>query len=1230
MSPVGMYEFQPDHHETTTSRIPKLNEDGSNWVLFKEQFVAAVSAKGLVRFLDGREKVPVPTTAPGVDPDADERYEAAQDIWVAKHQTIRTLLFQTLPEAIKLRIAPLQRASEAWKTVVDEYDDQGEFVQVELLRQMHALRCEENTDPRPTLNKLERLKSEYATAGASVQSLPKLSRILDSGASRHFDPCRENFETFHAITPKPISSADGRVFHATGEGNVRVMTSHNGKSIQFLLKDVLYAPSMPHALISISRAANAGLSVRFGKGGCHVLSPKGNTMFVVPERQGLYPILPTPVKLKAPHPAALTAATSLTLHELHCRMGHAYPPALKKMIQDGVVTGIRLENTDQVFCEICAKAKQPREPFPPERSSPQADHYGARVHTDVWGKAPIRTLAGKEYYVLFLDDHTDEAVVMLMSRKSDTFSRYKTYNAWVKAQRGVSVIQELQSDRGGEYISDEFSAYLEGEGTVRRLTSHDSPQQNGKAERLNRTVVEHARALLFDADLPKALWGEAVMHAVWLRNRTTTRNTPGSTPHERAAGMKPDLRSLPRFGSPVWVHVDAASKLDPKSRQGRWVGFDAQSKAHRIYWPDRHTVSIERDVRFADVPLATPITMHIPAEGEPIPEGIPNAPTPTVSSDSADQDAVAGQVEAEPPMLRRSQRMRNPSQWVQDLSSGAGTTGGRGAQQVPASILEHADLAIDEGAARVVDEPAHALAAMAGDEPTYREAMAGPECDDWKIAMQEELAKIEAMGTYELVEPPKDVNIVGSVWVLKKKRDEHNNVAKFKARLCAQGFSQVYGIDYVETAAPTASLSSLRLVLALAAANDWEIHQIDFKNAYLNGDLDETIYMRQPPGFAQPNREHWLWKLLKALYGLKQAGRLWYQKVCELLAEFGLTRSQYDLGVFFCFDGTIIIIIVIHVDDCTLVANSKSVMTKLKHDLGSRFEIVDLGELRWLLGFEVHRNRSARTISLSQASYIDTLLDRFGMVEAHTLTVPLDSHINLFDIEITNEDRHEMSRKPYARLVGSLMYAAIGTRPDIAFAVSTLARFMATPAPVHWDAAKRVLRYLKGTRDLRLTFGTSSHTLVGYSDADWASQPHRHSISGHVFLYSGGSISWSSRKQPIIALSTTEAEYISVSDTSREMLWLRSLLAELTSPLPTPTPLYSDNQSAITIAKSGMLHARTKHIDIRYHFIREVISSGRATLAYCPTDEMVADILTKPLVRDKVAMLAHLLGLRPA
>ncbi|EED82932.1 predicted protein [Postia placenta Mad-698-R] len=224
MSPTDTYEFQLNLSETATSRIPRLLEDGSNCILYKEQFRAATLAKGLVRFLEGRDKAPTPTTAPGVDPDADERYESKNDLWIAKHQSIGTMLFQTLPESLKLRIAPLQRASEAWQVVVDECDNQGEFVQVELLHEMHALRCDKNIDPRPMLNKLEKLCSQYATAGASCQNLPMFMRILDSGASRHFDPQKENFITFREIKPKPITSTDGCVLHATGEGNVKVTT----------------------------------------------------------------------------------------------------------------------------------------------------------------------------------------------------------------------------------------------------------------------------------------------------------------------------------------------------------------------------------------------------------------------------------------------------------------------------------------------------------------------------------------------------------------------------------------------------------------------------------------------------------------------------------------------------------------------------------------------------------------------------------------------------------------------------------------------------------------------------------------------------------------------------------------------------------------------------------------------------------------------------------------------
>ncbi|KAF9799647.1 hypothetical protein IEO21_10534 [Rhodonia placenta] len=717
------------------------------------------------------------------------------------------MLFQTLPESLKLRIAPLQKASEAWQVVVDEYDNQGEFVQVELLRQMHALRCAEDSDPRQTLNQLEKLRSEYATAGASRQNLPMLTRLLDSGASRHFDPCRANFITFRDIAPKPIASADGRTFHATGEGDVRVTTVHNGKTTQFILCDVLYAPSMPHALISISRAASTGLSVRFERDGCHVVAPDGRTLFVVAEKNGLYPLAHAQSPPLPMGESALSATTSLTLGELHRRMGHAYAPALQTMVTNNVVTGLRLEDTTAPFCEPCAKAKQTRAPFLKARSSPPTTRYGEHVHTDVWGPAPVHTPGGKVYYILFLDDHTDEAVVHLLSRKSEAFSRYKVYNAWAKTHRNVTAVKDMQCDHGGEYLSKEFEAYLADEGTTHWLTVHDSPQQNGKAEQLNRTLAEHGRAMLFDAGLPKSLWGEAIMHAAWLRNRTTTRNTPGSTPHECATGCKPDLAVLPRFGCPVWVRHDAASKLDPKSRPGQWVGFDARSKGHRVYWSTSRTVSVERDVRFVpEAPPSASVDVRLPSEGEhstinqnasaPAPDTSPTIPEPVPIT----QPPISSN---EP---RRSQRIRKQTQWVKDLQSGEGTTGGRGAQKVPESVIKHATYVNAEGDTEQLsdEETVHALAAMDGDEPTYREAMAGPECEDWKVAMEEELARIEAMGTYELVEKPKGANVVGCVWVLQKKRDENNEIAKFKARLCAQGFSQVHGIDYNQTAAPTA------------------------------------------------------------------------------------------------------------------------------------------------------------------------------------------------------------------------------------------------------------------------------------------------------------------------------------------------------------------------------------------------------------------------------------------
>ena len=548
--------------------------------------------------------------------------------------------------------------------------------------------------------------------------LPPNSRLLDSGASRHFEPRRENFTNFQPIAPKPINSADGRVFHALGQGDVPISVSDGQRSVKITLKNVLFAPNMPISLISISQMIKGGFFAHFEKDGCHILSPTRAVILIVSERLGLYPVLPS--NSSSPPPVAPTASSegalssspkSLTLTEFHRIMGHAYPGALRKMVAEGVVTGVSLEDGEASFCEPCIQAKHSREPFPKERSSPQATTYGERIHSDLWGQSQVKTLGGKEYFMSFLDDATDEVVVVLLARKSEALSKYKNFDAWAKTQRGVKEIKVLQCDRGGEYTSNDFRDFLASKGTNRRLTTHDSPQQNGKAERLNWTLMEHVRAVLFDAELPKFLWGEALMHITYLRNRTTTRNTPGSTPFEKATGSKPDLSSLPRFGAKVWVLSNSGGKLDPKSVEGRWVGFDSESKAHRVYFPAKRSVSVERNVRFE--PELVETSLGIRSEGEQVKQVVPNAPESQEKSSSADpntsqppttksesetsikapeskeKSSVDPQVsqETSQPQEIASKRVRQPSRWLRDLQSGKGQVGGRGAQKIPPSVI---------------------------------------------------------------------------------------------------------------------------------------------------------------------------------------------------------------------------------------------------------------------------------------------------------------------------------------------------------------------------------------------------------------------------------------------------------------------------------------------------------------------------------------------------------------
>jgi hypothetical protein len=342
-----------------------------------------------------------------------------------------------------------------------------------------------------------------------------------------------------------------------------------------------------------------------------------------------------------------------------------------------------------------------------------------------------------------------------------------------------------------------------------------------------------------------------------------------------------------------------------------------------------------------------------------------------------------------------------------------------------------------------------------GEEPkSYREAINSVDRDEWEAAIQAEMESIMSIGTFELVHPPRDRKPIGAKWVFKVKRNAAGEISRYKARLVAQGFAQKPGLDFTETFAPVANIDSIRLLLAFAAANDFEIHHVDVKTAFLNGKLEETIYMRQPEGFVAAGKEHWVWELHKTLYGLRQSGRVWYQKLRDALLELGFKPSAADPCVFIRSRNGVLSFVFTHVDDLGLISNSKDGIVQLKGELATHFTISDLGELNWLLGIKIVRDREKRTISLSHERYILDVLNKYGLQDLNPVRTPIETSIRLSKVMPTpattpGEDRREYSDFPYQSIVGSLMHAAIMTRPDIAHAVQQVAKFMSDPQPAH-------------------------------------------------------------------------------------------------------------------------------------------------------------------------------------
>ena len=1029
--------------------------------------------------------------------------------------------------------------------------------------------------------------------------------VLDTGASRHITSNRHILENVRALdAPVIITFGNGAASMAIAEGDVWMKTA----DATFCVKGVLYIPDAKENLISVRYATANGVEFKFCRDRCEI-SSGGRTIARAPcEGDAIYYLAGW--SMQPSHNIAASARISTESPRLwHDRYGHLGYDNLARL--PGMVTG--MSTTADEFkaasctasdeCEACALGKQIRFPF--KSSSSATNRPLELVHTDVCGPMPVTSIGGNNYFLTVLDDRSKLSVVQPVASKSDIPLALKDTITLLENQSGHTT-KRIRCDNGTEFINSELKSFCADKGIKLETTVRYTPEQNGAAERLNRTLLDKVRPMLAGASLPKNLWAEAVVTANYVRNRSPVSGRD-NTPFELFFGKKPDVSHLRTFGARVYTLTpkQLRNKLQPTSEPGRFIGYPASTKGYKILLDDGRII-LSRDVKFVEQGAPSRTQDDAPDLGDtsdneeetPKPVGAPpNTPGGPSDGDGHDHGDGAPPPEPRPPVPGKRPK--------------------RAATEVPASVWRDEGYKIT-GRKRNLAGSAHL--ALIHEPATFQEALASDDADLWRKAMDDEIASLLANNTWTLDKPPSNVKPIPVKWVFKVKRDSAGNVERYKARLVAKGFKQQEGIDFEEVFAPVSKYTTLRALLALAASQDLEIHQLDIKTAFLNGELEEEVWVQQPPGYESGN--DLACHLHKSLYGLKQAPRAWHAKLKEELEAIGFAPSAADPALFIKSSDTPIYLLT-YVDDILVITRDKQALIDTKASIMGVFEARDMGEASCFLGMDIVRDRDARTITLSQHRLTSDLLTKYGMEECKALLCPLSTSTKL------SKDGEPLDRNnfAYSQLVGSLMYLSVCTRPDISQAVGALARYMAEPTVAHWQAAKGVLRYIAGTSDFGITFWGRDFALDGYCDADYAGDlDTRRSTTGYVFLLSGGAISWSSRLQPTVAASTTEAEYMAAAYAIKEALWLRTLLSELSLDVSTIT-IKADSQSAIKLLKNPVFSMRSKHIDVIYHFARERVARKDVCFKYVPTNEMVADALTKPLPSSKFAFCRAVMGL---
>ncbi|GJX75189.1 retrovirus-related pol polyprotein from transposon TNT 1-94 [Tanacetum coccineum] len=853
---------------------------------------------------------------------------------------------------------------------------------------------------------------------------------------------------------------------------------------------------------------------------------------------------------------------------------------------------------------------------------------------------------------------------------SDLEFAFKKHSFYVRDTDGVELIKDLTD-------------YYERVGIFHQKTVLRTPQQNDVVERRNRTLVEAARTLLIFSKAPMFLWAEAVATACYTQNRSLIRTRHCKTLYKLVHDKKPGLTFFRVFGAlcyPINDNEDLG-KLQPTADIGIFVGY-APSRKGTGPAPSYLTPG---QISSGLVPNLVPATPYVPPTNkeleilfqpmfdeymEPPRVERPVSPAPAVSvpvnsagtpsSTTIDQDAPS------PSHSPSSSALQSPSLhkgvaadstlmednpfapvdnhpfinvFALEPSSEASSSGDLSSAESPyvSQTLHHlGKWSKDHPLDNIIGNPSRPVSTrkqLATDalwclynsvlskvEPKNFKSAITEDC--WFQAMQDEIHEFDRLQVWELVPQPDCVMIIALKWIYKVKLDEYGDVLKNKARLVAKGYRQEEGIDFEESFAPVARIEAIRIFIANAASKNMTIYQMDVKTAFLNGELKEEVYVSQPEGFVDPDHPTHVYRLKKALYGLKQAPRAWYDTLSRFLLDNKFSKGAVDPTLFTRKTGKHILLVQIYVDDIIFASTDPKACEIFSYEMSSKFQMSMMGQMSFFLGLQVSQNPGG--IFINQSKFALEILKKFGMDSCDPVDTPMVDRLKLDEDPLGIP----VDQTRFRSMVGSLMYLT-ASRPDLVFAVCMCARYQASPTKKHLEALKRVFRYLRGTINWGLWYPKdTAMALTAYADADHAGcQDTRRSTSGSAQFLGDKLVSWSSKKQKSTAISTTEAEYIAMSGCCAQILWMRSQLTDYGFAF-NKIPLYCDNRSAIALCCNNVQHSRSKHIDIRHHFIREQVEKGVVKLYSVSTDYQLADIFTKALPRERFEFLLSQLGMK--